>query len=142
NAFRIFRHEEEFSSVAGIPVLSGAGTAARRFALTYLQPDTDEHVGVAAVDVAGNMGADLESLLVRLESDLPPAVAVSVTNLDLSSVRLSWESYPKNGLVGFAGFRVFVSEEAFSSVDGMTAVAELGTGVSDYEAASLDRTRE
>lgn len=142
SAFRIYRHSAPFTSIHEIPVFSGAGKAARSFTFSNLQPDTDYHVAVAAVDAAGNADSALESLLVRLESDLPPPVTISLTNVDLSGVRLSWPSYPKNGLVGFAGFRVFVSDAPFTSVAGMTPVAELGAAASMFEHLNLDRTRE
>lgn len=141
-AFRIYRNETAFTSTEALAVLTGAGKSSRSYRFTNLELDTEYYVAVAAVDAASNVETTLESVLIRLESDLPPPVAVTLSNQGLDGIQLDWSSYDRDGLTGLTGFRVFSSETAFSTVAGMTPIAELGKTVSKYEAQNLDRSRE
>jgi hypothetical protein len=142
NAFRIYREAAPFVSTEGLSLLTGTGKAARSFTFDHLLPDTDYHVAVAAVDVAGNCSPGLSSTLIRLESEIPPPVSPTLALVSLDKIRLNWSTYSRTNLVGFQGFRIFVEPAPFSSVAGLTPIADLDKATSHHELAGLDRTRE
>ena len=64
---------------------------------------------------------------VRVDSVLPPAVAVAATTVGADGVNLSWSSYDTSGLFGLEGFRIYHAESDFSDVTAMTPFDSLLT---------------
>lgn len=141
SGFRIYIQTTNFSSVAGLPILTGVGSAGRSFQFGNLALDTPYYVAVQALDVAGNSSASVTPLPMTLASTIPPAVAVQSSAVGASSAQLNWNAYNASGLLGFAGFRVYYEQTNFTSVVGLASRATLGTGVRSFQVDGLDRTK-
>jgi Bacterial Ig domain/Protein of unknown function (DUF642)/Divergent InlB B-repeat domain len=141
NGFRVYNQATNFSSVSGLPILTGLGSGARSFQFGNLALDTPYYVTVQAVDAAGNSSAAATPLQIMLPSTVPPAVALQSSSVGASSAQLTWNSYNTSGLLGFAGFRVYYEQTNFTSVVGLASRATLATGVRSFQVDGLDRTK-
>ena len=140
NGFRIYIQTTNYSSPAGLPVLTSTGAGARSYTLSGLALDTHYFVAVQAVDRAGN-GSTLNVLSLVLPTSLAPRVSLNSAPVGGSAALLSWTSYDPSKLLGFAGFQVYVSAANFSSVAGLTAITNLSAGARSYQVNGLDRTK-
>ncbi len=139
--FRVFIEPTNYASVAGLPVLTGLGPAARSFQYGGLSLDTPYYVAVEAVDTAGNASAGVTPLQIEIPSSLPPPVAIVLASVGASTAQISWSNYVTSSLFGFAGFNVYAEESNFTTVSGLTPLAVLGPTANSYQATGLDRTK-
>ena len=140
STFRVYLQTTNFTSVAGLPVLTGLGAAARQVQVGGLVLDTPYYLAVQAVDLAGN-GSGVNPLAITLPSTVPPPVTVQESPVGASSAMISWNGYNTAGLLGFAGFQLYYQQTNFTSVAGMTPIATLGPSTFSYQANGLDRTK-
>jgi hypothetical protein len=139
--FLVYIQATNYSSAAGLSPLTGLGAGARSYQFTGLSLDTPYYVAVQAVDTAGNSLAALTPLPIVLPSSLPPPVRITVSPAGASSAVVSWNGYSTAGLLGFAGFYVYLEQTDFTSVAGLTPQATLGPSQSSFQANGLDRTK-
>lgn len=141
--FRIYRAEAPFASLAGLNPERTRPATARDVLFSGLELDTDAHVFVAAVDQAGNMATQAESIVIRIASEVPPALVPGMRLLTTRSVELHWEDYLVDGApIGLQSFRIYVSDEMFTEVADATLLAELPVSETAFIAEGLDRDRE
>ncbi|MCB1739337.1 MAG: right-handed parallel beta-helix repeat-containing protein [Gammaproteobacteria bacterium] len=115
---------------------------ARQVAVGPLSLDTQYAAAVAAIDQAGNRDPAVSSVAFRIDYVVPPPVPVTAVQGPTSdSVRIGWSSYATGNLCGFAGFRVYLEENSFSDVTGLTPLVELGAGAREHLITGLDRAR-
>jgi hypothetical protein len=138
--FRVYLEPTNFASGAGLPVVTALGAGSRSVQVGNLALNTTYYLGVAAVDMAGNVSA-LNTISFILPSTVPPPVTVQETPVGASSALLSWAGYNTSSLLGFAGFEVFYQTTPFSSVASLTPQAALGPGATSYQVNGLDRTK-
>ena len=139
NGFRVFIAQTNYTSAALPPALTVLGPGARSFPFSALALDTPYYLAVQAVDLAGN-GSSVSPLVLTLPSSLPPPVSIQESPVGATSALLSWNGYNTSGLLGFAGFQVFVSGTNFSSVGGWVPQATLGPTATSYQVNGLNRT--
>ncbi|HZM01547.1 MAG TPA: Ig-like domain-containing protein [Candidatus Saccharimonadales bacterium] len=139
--FRVYIQPANYSSAAGLSVLTGLSPGARSYQFNNLSLDTSYYVAVQAVDTAGNSLSAVTPLKIILPSSLPPAVGINVAAVGASSALVSWNSYNTSGLLGFAGYYVFYQQTDFTSVAGLTPQATLGPSQRSYQVNALDRTK-
>ena len=139
--FRVYIQTSNYTSVAGLPVLTGLNPAARSYQFGGLSLDTPYYVAVQSVDTAGNSLATLTPLEIILPSSLPPAVSISISAPGASSALISWNGYSTAGFLGFAGFYVYYLQSNFTSVAGLTPQATLGPSQFSFQVNGLDRTK-
>jgi len=137
--FRVFIESTNFTSVAGLPVLTGLGSSASSFQFSGLALDTVYYVAVEAFDVAGNASTNVTSLPIFLPSTIPPAVTVQQTPVGDATASLSWSSYNTASLFGFTGFQVYYGTANFTSVAGLVPAATLGPSASSFQVSGLNR---
>ena len=142
NLFRVYLEEEPFTSLSGLNAHDGRGASARSYTFTGLDLDTEYHVAVGAVDSVLNMDRDVASIPVIIESDVPPPVVPDLSRPRIGEAMLDWSHYGTGDLIGFAGYRVYVEDEAYSDVTGLTPAAEAGPGETGLLLTGLDRSRE
>lgn len=140
--FRVFIQTTNYTSTAGLPVLTGLGPTAGSYQFAGLFLDTPYYVVVQAVDVAGNTSVSVTPLAIVLPSSLPPAVTPMVTAVGASSALVSWSNYNPTGLLGFAGYQVYYQQTPFTSVAGLTPQATVGPTTSSFQLNNLDRTKK
>ena len=140
SSFRIYLQTSNFSSVAGLPILTGLGASARNVQVGGLILDTPYYIAVQAVDLAGN-GSGVNPLAITLPSSVPPPVTVQQSPVGASSALVSWNGYNTAGLLGFAGFQLFYRQTNFSSVLGMVPDATLDSSTRAFQVNGLDRSK-
>ncbi|MGA2174885.1 MAG: choice-of-anchor tandem repeat GloVer-containing protein [Verrucomicrobiota bacterium] len=138
--FRVFFQPTNFTSVAGLPILTSLGSGARSFQFGGLALDTRYYAAVQAVDYAGN-ASGLSVLPVILPETVPPPVSVQAAPVGADSVLLSWNSYNTAALLGFAGFTLYEAPGNFTSVPGSLVGVPLGPSVQSYQVSGLDRAK-
>jgi len=138
--FRVYLQTSNFTSVAGLPILTSLGSGARAFQFGGLALDTQYYAAVQAVDSAGNVSG-VSVLPVILPETIPPPVSVQAAPVGANSVLLSWNSYNTSALLGFAGFTLYYAPSNFSSVPGSLTGLPLGPLVQSYQVSGLDRTK-
>ncbi len=141
-SFRVYIEESTFTEVIAGDALTGLGIATTEFTFTGLDLDTDYFVAIVPTDTAGNALGTVIPFTIRTESDIPPAVNVLLLSDDPDRALLDWSAYSSGSLVGFAGFRVYREEVPFVDVDGLTPLAILGVGETQYRSGVLDRNEE
>ena len=138
--FRVFFQATNFTSVAGLPMVTSLGAGARSFQFSGLALDTEYYAAVQAVDSAGN-ASGISVLPVILPETVPPPVSVQAAAVGANSVLLSWNSYNTSALLGFAGFTLYYAPSNFSSVPGPLVGVPLGPSVQAYQVSGLDRAK-
>ncbi|VGO16047.1 hypothetical protein PDESU_04637 [Pontiella desulfatans] len=138
--FRLYRSTSTFNSVVGLPPVNYVGAGASSGLIGGIQLDTDYYLGVAAVDVAGNRDPAVTGLYARVDSVLPPPVAVVATPVGADSVDLSWTGYDTTGLFGLEGYDVFWQQTDFSDVSALMAHTSLGPDQKSIRIEGLDRS--
>ena len=141
NAFRVYVQLTNFTSVTGVPILTGLGSGARSFQIGGLSLDTPYFAAVQAVDIAGNSSPLVTTLPFSLPSTLPPPVVVTAPAVGPASALVTWTSYNPANLLGFAGFRLYYETTDFANVSGHTVRATLGPSVRTFEVDGLDRSK-
>ncbi len=139
--FHVYLQTTNYTSAAGLPILTGLGSAARSWQFNGLSLDTPYYAAVQAVDTAGNSLSTLTPLEIILPSSLPPAVSIAVSSVGASSALVSWNGYSTAGLLGFAGFYVYYQQANFTSAAGLTPQATLGPTQTSFQVNGLDRTK-
>ena len=140
SGFRVFIESTNFTSVAGLPVLTGLGSGASSFQFSGLSLDTPYYVAIQAYDVAGNASTNVTALPIFLPSTIPPPVAIQQTPGGRSTASLSWSSYNTASLFGFSGFRVYYGTANFTTVAGLVPAATLGPSANSFQVSGLNRT--
>ncbi|NOY46220.1 MAG: hypothetical protein GXP50_12340, partial [Deltaproteobacteria bacterium] len=136
------RTDGAFTTVDGRSFAKLLPASARSAELTSLGLEVPYEVAVAAFDRVGNVNTAVSSVGILIDEPVPPPVTVDVrAGADPDTAVVSWAGYDTTGLCGLAGFRVYRAETEFSSVAGMTPVADLPPDSRGYEATGLDRTR-
>ncbi len=136
------RTDGAFTTVDGRSFARLLPATARSADLTDLGLEVPYEVAVAAFDRVGNVNTTVTSVGILIDEPVPPPVAVDVRpGADPDAAVVSWAGYDTAGLCGLAGFRVYRAEADFSSVAGVTPVADLPPDSREYEAVGLDRTR-
>ena len=137
--FRVYRHDEPFANVTGVPAIATLGSAARQYAFSNLELDRDYHVAIQPLDLAGNRIAEIDSFPIRIDSHLPPPVDLTVSAPGLERALLDWSGYDTAELFGFAGFHVYHEGAPFDDVSGLAPIALLGPDARQHVVGGLDR---
>ncbi|HEX3624285.1 MAG TPA: polymorphic toxin-type HINT domain-containing protein [Verrucomicrobiae bacterium] len=138
--FRVYLEPTNFTYAAGMPVVTALGAGSPSVQVGGLALNTTYYLGVAAIDVAGNVSA-INTFQITLPSTVPPPVTVQESPVGASSALLSWTGYNTSGFLGFAGFHVYYQTTPFSSVTSLTPQATLAPGTISYQVNGLDRTK-
>ncbi|MDF7800708.1 FG-GAP-like repeat-containing protein [Pontiellaceae bacterium B1224] len=138
--FRLFRSTSPFNSVAGLAPVSYLGAASLSGEIGEIQLDTDYYLAVAAVDEAGNYDPVVTGLVSRVDSALPPPVAVTATPVGADGVDLSWDDYDTSTLFGLEGFDIFWQQTDYTDVSALTAYTTLAPGQKSLRIEELDRS--
>jgi fibronectin type 3 domain-containing protein len=141
--FQVYRSTTgDFTAVDGRSFVSFIWSGYRSFTVSPLSLDTDYHLAIAAQDRVGNFTPEIVAHHVLIDQTIPPAVAIAVLpGSDPGTGVVTWTPYATATLCGFAGFRVYREEVAFSSVAGLTPVATLGVAAREYRDSGLDRAK-
>jgi hypothetical protein len=139
SGFRVFIESTNFTSVTGLPVLTGLGSGANSFQFSGLSLDTAYYAAVEAYDVAGNASTNVTALRIFLPSAIPPAVAIQQIPVGDAAASLSWSSYNTAGLFGFSGFYVYYGTANFTTVAGLVPAATLGPSANSFLVSGLNR---
>lgn len=139
-SFRVYRSNTSFNSVAGLSPVTSVVSSARAYTFTGLSVDTDHHVAIVPVDTVGNAPAEVTSFLIRISSELPPAVNFAVSATATDAARVSW-TYDASAVAGFKGFKVYRELSAFTSIEGRTPFATLGGEARNFDDAGLNRAQ-
>src|ERR1039458_5478981 len=139
--FRVYIEGTNFTSVAGLPVLTGLASGARSFQFSGLALDTPYYVAIQALDMAGNSLAAVSPLAISIPSAVPPPVPVQESAVGGTSALLSWSGYNTSSLLGFAGFLVYYQQTNFTSVAGLNSPATRGPAATSFQVDGLDRTQ-
>jgi hypothetical protein len=139
-SFRVYRSASSFTSLEGLSPIGSLPASARTYTFTGLTIDTDYHVAIVPVDTVGNAVPSVTSFLIRVTSDLPPAVAFEVSALSTTAARVTW-TFDAAEVIGFKGFKIYRQPSAFTSIEGLTPFATLGDAVRSFEDLGLDRTQ-
>ncbi|MCK5801945.1 MAG: hypothetical protein KAI66_03895, partial [Lentisphaeria bacterium] len=137
--FRLYRETNAFSNVGNLSPVGFASAASLDAVVNGIELDTDYYVAAAAVDVAGNMDTAVTGLFVRVDSIVPPAVALVATGQGADDVLLSWNSYDTTGLFGLEGFEVYSETSDFADVAGLTPIATVDASAKTLLLQTLDR---
>jgi len=140
SGFRVFLQNTNFTSVAGLPVLTGVDGGTRSFQFTGLALDTLYYAAIEAFDVAGNASPNVTALPIFLPSTIPPAVLVQQTPVGASTASLSWSGYNTASLFGFSGFRIYYGTANFGAVAGLIPAATLGPSSNSFQVTGLNRS--
>ena len=141
SGFRVYLEKTNFTSAAGLTPLTALNASSRAFQFSGLGLDTNYYAGVAAIDVAGNSAATLNPFQIRLSSTVPPPVSLRLIPVGANAARVSWTNYDTAPLFGFAGFRLYVQENRFSSVQGLQPLADYGPEERSATVEGLDRSK-
>ncbi|MCX8108015.1 MAG: hypothetical protein N3G20_04350, partial [Verrucomicrobiae bacterium] len=139
--FRLFLSTTNFVSVTGLVPVNGLPASARSYRFGGLELDQPYYVAVVPVDRAGNSAAAVTPLRIVLASTLPPPVEITVTATGADSARVTWLGYDTSGLWGFAGFRLYMSNSNFTSVQGMAPRREFNASTRSALVDGLDRNK-
>lgn len=137
--FRLYRETHAFTSVENLAPVGFASASALSSDITGIELDTDYYIAAAAVDVAGNMDQSVTGLFVRVDSVVPPAVALVATGQGAADVQLSWNDYDTAGLFGLEGFEVYSETTDFADVAGLTPIASVDSFTKSLLLQDLDR---
>src|SRR3972149_6532064 len=141
--FQLYRSTAgSFTTVTGLSYTDLIGPAARNFVVSQLSPGMTYHVAVTAMDAVGNFIPTVVSHQITIDRPVPPAVPVAVgAGVEPDEAALSWTGYNTSALCGFSGFRVYMSETDFTSVNGPTPLSTLDAGLSQYTVSGVVRTK-
>ncbi|RLC32219.1 MAG: hypothetical protein DRH37_01180, partial [Deltaproteobacteria bacterium] len=134
--------EGSLTTVDGSSFVQQIGPQMRSFEIGPLTPEITYYAAVAALDNVGNFTPAVTSVPIFIARPVPPAAGITVeAGNNPDEAVISWSAYDTDGLCGFAGFKVFMEEEDFTTVDGLTPIATLDETARGHMVSGLDRAR-